>query len=247
MFVMPTFFIDKSQIQEGFIKIHGKDAAHISKSLRMSIGEEIRACDGQGLNYDCVLTVVSQEEVIGKIYKKGDSEGEPTVEVHVYVALSKGDKMDYVVQKITELGAYALHPFLSERCISQPNSKSLEKKVDRWQKIALEAAKQCGRGKIPKIYPATPFAEAIREAAQTDMPLFLYENEQRYKIKEILSAGPFRTVSVVIGPEGGFEALEASLAVENGLYCVSMGKRILRCETVPIAAVSCVMYHSDNF
>lgn len=244
---MPTFFVEKSQIQQGFVTIQGKDAAHITKSLRMSIGEGITVCDGQGSDYDCILTAVSPEKVVGRIRQQGDSEGEPTVAVHVYVALSKGDKMDYVVQKVTELGAFAVHPFISERCVSKPDSKAIEKKTQRWQKIMSEAAKQCGRGKIPTVYPAVPFSEAIRQAAETDMPLFLYENEQKHGIKEILSQKSFETVSVVIGPEGGFAEHEVSQALEQGMQCVSIGKRILRCETAPLAAVACVMYHSDNF
>ena len=162
------------------------------------------------------------------------------------MALPKGDKMDFIVQKATELGAAAIVPYAAARSVSRPDEKSMAKKTARWQKIAREAAMQCGRGVIPAVLPCVSFAEAARQAAALDLSLFLYENERQNGARAALSAETYATVGLMIGPEGGFDPAEAEEAVRAGLRSVSLGPRILRCETAPLAALAAVMYESGN-
>jgi 16S rRNA (uracil1498-N3)-methyltransferase len=173
--------------------------------------------------------------------------GEPSLFCAVYAAYSKGDKLETVVQKSVELGATEIVLFPSARCVSKPETLAIVNKTGRLQKIAEEAAKQSGRGKIPWVTAVHSFENAILSASRNDLPLFLYEGEKRYSLKEVLdnSAG-FKTVTIMTGPEGGFNPEEALFAAENGMRSVSIGPRILRCETAPIAALAAVMYHTGN-
>lgn len=244
---MPRFFIEPADIQSDIVSLTGENVAHIVRVLRMRAGEELTLCDGQGMDYSCVLNFVSADAATARILSRTASETEPELFVTLYMALPKGDKMDLVVQKSTELGVSAIVPYFSARCVSKPDEKTIQKKTARWQKIAAEAAKQCGRGRIPVVYPAILFSEAVELAKNTEMPLFLYEGERGRSIKEALSARSFQTASLMVGPEGGFEEAEAELASTLGLASVSIGKRILRCETAPLAGLSALMYHSGNF
>ena len=178
----------------------------------------------------------------------------------MYIAHSKGDRLEYAVQKSVEVGAYNIVLFPSERCVSTPGDVS--KKTARLNRISLETAKQCGRGRIPEVTAVNSFEEAIEQAARAIVPLFLYEDEENYHIKQaledkgtvLLSSGEktrepspcHKTVSIVTGPEGGFEPHEAEYARSAGMHAVTLGPRILRCETAPVAALTAVMYHTGN-
>lgn len=244
---MPRFFIEPSDIQSDMVYLSGENVHHIVRVLRMKTGESVTLCDGRGMDYACTLDSVSPDSVTARILSRAVSETEPTVFVTLYMALPKGEKMDLVVQKSTELGVSAIVPYVSMRCVSKPDEKAMAKKIVRWQKIAEEAAKQCGRGRIPDILSVVSFSKAAELAKNADMPLFLYEGEHGLSIKEALLSSSFKTASLMVGPEGGFDASEALLAFEAGLKSVSIGKRILRCETAPLAGISALMYHSGNF
>ena len=166
--------------------------------------------------------------------------------VSVYVAFPKADKLEHVIQKATELGAREIIAFPSSRCVSRPDEKSLKKKLERWQKIALSAAQQSGRGRIPQVLVLNSFSAALSRAAQADRALLFYENEDAYTLKMALE-GSYRTVSLMVGPEGGLEDAEVSQAQEAGLKICTLGKRILRCETAPLCALSAVMYDAGEF
>lgn len=174
------------------------------------------------------------------------SVSEPVVDVSVYVAFPKADKLEHVIQKATELGAREIIAFPSSRCVSRPDEKSLKKKLERWQKIALSAAQQSGRGRIPQVLVLNSFSAALSRAAQSDRALLFYENEDAYTLKMALE-GSYRTVSLMVGPEGGLEEAEVSQAQEAGLKICTLGKRILRCETAPLCALSAVMYDAGEF
>jgi len=163
------------------------------------------------------------------------------------MAFPKADKLEHVIQKATELGAYEIVAFPSGRCVSRPDEKSLKKKLERWQKIAASAAEQSGRGRVPRIRTVGSYAEALRQAAQADMPLMFYEHEQAVTLKMALSSKPYKTVSLLTGPEGGLEEKEVTQAREAGLQVCTLGKRILRCETAPLCALSAVMYDAGEF
>lgn len=243
---MPRFFVDGAPA-EGRIAVTGDDAHHISRVLRMQPGETLTICDGNGTDYDCVLEKLAGGAAVCRVTAQHPSCGEPTVEATLFMALPKGDKMDLIVQKAVELGACRVVPYVASRSVSRPDAKSLSKKTERWRKIAREAAMQCGRGRVPTVEDCLPFAEAVPAAATADMPLFFYENEKETAIRAALSARPFQTAALMIGPEGGFADGEAACACAAGLLPVSLGPRILRCETAPLAALAAVMYESGNF
>jgi 16S rRNA (uracil1498-N3)-methyltransferase len=156
------------------------------------------------------------------------------------MAFAKSDKFEHVLQKATELGAAAIVGFPSARCVSRPDER-IAKKLERWQKITRSAAEQSGRGCIPEVRVLPSYAEAVRAAAEAELGLFFYENERTVSIRDAISAQP-RSISLMTGPEGGFEAGEVALAEQAGLTVCSLGPRILRCETAPLCALSAVLY-----
>ena len=167
--------------------------------------------------------------------------------VSVYLAFPKADKLEHVIQKATELGAYEIVAFPSARCVSKPDEKSLKKKLERWQKIAVSAAEQSGRGRIPQVLVLESFAQALSRAAQADKALMFYEHEEATTLHMALNSGDFHTVSLLTGPEGGLEESEVEQARAAGLQVCTLGKRILRCETAPLCALSAVMYAAGEF
>lgn len=243
---MTRFFVMPEEMQPDFMVLTGENAAH-AKVLRLKCGEEVLVCDGQGRECLCAVSDVSDGQ-IGLVVKAQQlSESEPAVQVSVYMAFPKGDKLEHVIQKATELGAYEIVAFPSARCVSRPDEKSLRKKLDRWQKIAQSAAEQSGRGRIPKVVVLPSYAEALKRAAQADKAILFYENEQATTLKMSLSAGEYQFVSLLTGPEGGLEPSEVDKARGAGLEICTLGKRILRCETAPLCALSAVMYHIGEF
>ena len=162
------------------------------------------------------------------------------------MALPKGDKMDFIVQKAVELGACRVVPYTAARSVSRPDAKALAKKAVRWRKIAREAAQQSGRGRVPEVADCMSFGEAVRQAGACAPALLLYENERQNSLRAALTARPFAEAALMVGPEGGFAAEEVQAACEAGLVSVSLGPRILRCETAPLAALAAVLYESGN-
>lgn len=242
---MPRFFIDAPPIGK-IITISGADAHHICHVLRMHSGDALTICDAAGTQYDCVLVDGTADEVLAQIHDRHVAAGESDLWITLYMALPKADKMEFVVQKSTELGVCEIVPFLASRCVSRPDAKTLEKKTARWNKIAAEASKQCARGRVPLVRQALSLKDAVRSAAKADTPLLLYEAERVHRFRDALRAKPLTTVSLMVGPEGGFDEDEAAIAVKAGLISVSLGTRILRCETAPIAALAAVQYESGN-
>ena len=163
------------------------------------------------------------------------------------MAYAKADKFEHVIQKATELGASELVCFPSARCVSRPDEKALQKKLERWQKIAASAAEQSRRGRIPAVIALPSYADALRRAAQADLAVCFYENETATTFRAAMEAAPFRTASLLTGPEGGFEPYEITQAAQAGLRICTLGKRILRCETAPLCALSALMYAVGEF
>jgi 16S rRNA (uracil1498-N3)-methyltransferase len=243
---VPRFFVAASNIFGGIAYLNAKEIEHI-KALRIRHGESFTVCDGDGKDYTCRLTKLSPDGAEAEIVDVSPSKGEPSVFCAVYIAYAKGDKLETVVQKSVELGASELVLFPSARCVSKPETLSVIHKTGRLQKVAEEAAKQSGRGKIPWVTAVSTFEHAVQSASKNELPLFLFEDEKQNSLKEVLSnSAGFKTISIMTGPEGGFEPEEASIAVQNGMHSVSVGPRILRCETAPIAALTAVMYHTGN-
>jgi 16S rRNA (uracil1498-N3)-methyltransferase len=214
---MPRFFVAASNIFGGVAYINGKDTEHF-RALRIRQGERFVVCDGAGKDYNCKLTSLTDEGAEAEIIDIVPSQGEPDVECTVFAAFAKGDKLETVIQKSVELGAAGVVLFPSARCVSKPDSLLMIKKTARYQKIAEEAAKQSGRGRIPKVTCEPTFEQAMKAAALADLPLFFYEDEKKLGLKTVLDDnGKPMTVSIVTGPEGGFEPEEASFAAECGM------------------------------
>lgn len=243
---MTRFFVKPEELQPDFMVLTGENAAH-AKVLRLKCGEEVLVCDGEGSECLCAVSDVSDGQISLVVKHRRESESEAKVRVSVYMAFSKGDKLEHVIQKATELGAYEIVAFPSARCVSRPDEKSLRKKLERWQKIAVSAAEQSGRGRIPRVVTLNSYAEALERAAQADKAILFYENEQAVTLRMALEAGEYHSVSLLTGPEGGLEPSEVEKAREAGLQICTLGKRILRCETAPLCALSAVMYHVGEF
>lgn len=243
---MTRFFVTSSELLDNFITLTGENATH-AKVLRLQQGELVIVCDGQGRECICTVSDINPSQVSLVVQKRQESASEPSVRASVYMAFSKGDKLEHVIQKATELGAYEIVAFPSARSISRPDEKSISKKLDRWQKIAASAAEQSGRGCVPKVRVLRSFKDAIMEGATLDLPILFYENEQATTLRMALENQAYKTVALLTGPEGGLEPAEVALAAENGFSVCTLGRRILRCETAPLCALSAVMYACGEF
>ena len=243
---MIRFFVTPEEMQPDFLVLTGENAQH-AKALRLKQGEEVLVCDGQGTECLCAVSDVSPGQISLVVKSRQESANEAAVQVSVYMAFPKADKLEHVIQKATELGAYEIVAFPSARCISKPDEKSLKKKLERWQKIAASAAEQSGRGRIPEVLTLPSYQAALERAAKADKALLFYENEQATTLKMALSNSSYTTVSLLTGPEGGLEELEVEKAKDAGLQVCTLGKRILRCETAPLCALSAVMYDAGEF
>jgi 16S rRNA (uracil1498-N3)-methyltransferase len=239
---MARFFVDKEFFTEDGIRIVGADAHHIARSLRMAEGDAVTVCDGCGKEYLCTLSKIRDEECLCSIISECDGQGEPPVFITLCMAYPKGDKLETVIQKAVELGVSKIIPFESSRCIKRPKAEKAEKQTQRLQRIAEEAAKQCGRAKIPEITSPMGYREMLGEAKAASLSLFCYENEDGSTVKSALPDKIPESISVIVGSEGGFSAEEAALACESGAMSVSLGKRILRCETAPLFALTAISY-----
>lgn len=239
---MIRFFTSRADISGDSARLSAEDAAHI-RSLRIRPTELFIVCDGEGNDHICRLGDAKGQGVIAEIVETKPSAGEPSVTCSVYIAYAHGDRLDYAVGKSVELGAHGIVLYPSHRCEAIP--RDVAKKTERLQRIALESAKQCGRGIVPKVTAAGTFQEAIAGAASAGLPLFLYEGEEELHLKQALSP-VLRCISIVTGPVGGFEPFEAEFARTAGMVIVTLGPRILRCETAPAAALAAIMYHTDN-
>ena len=243
---MVRFFAEPEDLCGDSLVLTGENAQH-AKVLRLKPGEEVLVCDGQGMECLCEVTGFEPSQLYLSVKERRKSETEAAVKVSVYMAFPKADKLEHVIQKATELGAFEIVAFPSARCISKPDEKSLKKKLERWQKIAASAAEQSGRGLVPQVMALGSYPEALKRAAQAEKALLFYENERSTTLRMALDTGSYKTVSLLTGPEGGLEEKEVVQAMEAGLQVCTLGKRILRCETAPLCALSAVMYHVGEF
>lgn len=246
---MPRFFIQRHQIEENEQKtviIAGDDAHHISRSLRMAVGEKIEVCDMQKTVYLCTLSKITDTTVYAIVDEEKQSDTEPKHYIKLYQALAKGDKMETIIQKSVECGACEIIPFSSERCVVKIDKKDEKKKIERYSKIAESAAKQSGRGIIPRVEKILDFKSMLEEASKSSLAILCYEGDGTVSLKEILKNNEIgEDISIIIGSEGGFSQKEVALAKEKNLHLAGLGKRILRCETAPTFALSCVVYETE--
>ena len=243
---MVRFFVNPDAMEGEQVILTGENAQH-AKVLRLREKEMVLVCDGEGHECLCRIEAVTGGQLSLSVLERRVSSSEASVRASVYLAFPKSDKLEHVIQKATELGAYEIVAFPSARCVSKPDEKSLKKKLERWQKIAASAAEQSGRGRIPEVLVLPSYAEALKRAALADKALLFYENEQAVTLKMALTESAYQTVSLLTGPEGGLEEREVQQARDAGLQVCTLGKRILRCETAPLCALSAVMYDAGEF
>ena len=243
---MARFFVTPEELSKDFLVLTGENAAH-AKVLRLQQGESVTVCDGSGSECVCTVSDVSPNQISLVVNERMDSSAEARIRVSVYMAFAKGDKLEHVIQKATELGAYEIVAFPSARCVSRPDEKSLSKKLERWQKIAASAAEQSGRGYVPQVIALKSYTEALSRGIASEKAILFYENERSTTLRMALESGEYKSIAILTGPEGGLEEREVQQAAEFGFSICTLGKRILRCETAPLCALSAVMYHVGEF
>lgn len=238
---MHRFFVNPLQIQKPYVDLDREILDHI-KVLRLLPNEEFIVCDGEKTDYICTL-----ESNLGRIISQRENKAEPRLALHLFLAYTRGERLDFALQKAVELGTSSITFFPATRCVAKYEEKSLGKKLPRWEKISKEAAQQSGRGIIPPVYTAASFSAGLKAASAFDLGLFCYENELKQGLGQVLRAHEgASSIGIVIGPEGGFTPEEATLGSQLGLHSVSLGPRILRAETAPIAALSALLYHGGE-
>lgn len=243
---MTRFFVAPEEMTGDCIMLTGENGKH-AKVLRLKPGEQLLVCNGEGEETLCQVREASGDSYCLDVLERRASATEPAVQVSVYMAFPKADKLEHVIQKATELGAYEIVAFPSGRCVSRPDEKSLKKKQERWQKIAASAAEQSGRGRIPQVVTLPSFRAALERGAQADKAILFYENEHAVTLKMALEASESHSFALLTGPEGGLEEAEVEQAREAGFAVCTLGSRILRCETAPLCALSAVMYAAGEF
>lgn len=241
---MPKFFVLPEKVRDNRILIDTDDVLHIKRVLRMNVGDELLICDSTGIDYEAKIAEIEEKTITCDIISKKQTDSESKLTITLYQGIPKGSKMELIIQKNTELGIKRIVPVLMQRCVSKlENRKAEEKKVSRWQKIAEEAAKQSGRGVIPEISMPKTLKEAAEAMKNDDLSFVPYECEEQNSLKPLLKAnGNAKTVSFLIGPEGGFDVSEIEILKEYGINPITLGKRILRTETAGMAVTSMVMY-----
>lgn len=236
---MANFFVSKDAITEATARIDGEEARHIAQVLRMKVGDAVTLCDGEGMCYDATLCAFDKTTVTADIVRAYPSEAEPHVQVTLYQAIPKSDKLEWIVQKVTELGAVRIVPVNTARIVAKIEK---EAKLLRLRKIAAEAAKQSRRGAVPIVASPLTLREALAEMQQCDVAIVPYEDERGCDIQTALRGVQAQSVAILIGPEGGFAPEEIEAAVAAGVRPVTLGPRILRTETAGIATVAIALY-----
>ena len=239
---MPRFFTPTENFDGNRVTICGEDAYHIARALRMAVGDLITVADMQGREHSCRLLKIRDEACECEILSTTEGKTESPVNITLFMGYPKGDKLEVVIQKAVELGVSRIVPFESSRCIKRPKQDKAEKQGARLSRIAEEAAKQCGRSRLAEVMPPVSFKSALDMAKESELALFCYEGDGTESLKKILGEKSVKSISVIVGCEGGFSSGEADMAKATGLTPVNLGPRILRCETAPTYVLSCISY-----
>lgn len=248
---MYKFFVPGNQIEEDIINIIGTDVNHISNVLRLKIDDEILVTNKDNeKTYLSKIVKFSKENIICRIIKNKEDTTESNIYIDIYQGLPKSDKMEYIIQKTTELGVKNIIPVDMERCVVKIDKKNESKKIERWQKISEVAAKQSKRDYIPKIGNIIKIEDICNITSKYDIILLAYEDENKTTIKDELKRIKQKSdnklkIGIIIGPEGGVSEKEVNKLISSGIKCVSLGKRILRTETAPIVMVSDIIYEFE--
>ncbi len=240
---MANFFVDKSMLDGSVARITGEEAAHIARVLRMKAGDGLTLCDGGGMFYDAVITDVRGGEVIAEISEGYPAPTEPGVKVTLFQAIPKNPKLEFIIQKATEIGVCRIVPVNTARIVARLEK---ENKLQRLQKIAAEAAKQSRRGIVPEVCAPVTFEMAVRMSAELELSVIPYEEEKSLSLRDFLRGKTAAEVGIFIGPEGGFEQGEIELARSAGVTPVTLGPRILRTETAGLVAAALTLYEQGE-
>jgi 16S rRNA (uracil1498-N3)-methyltransferase len=244
---MPTFFVDRKNISGDTAVLTGTEAGHMLRSLRLGVGDSFFSFDEEGNRYRMRILEATSRSLRAEILESFAPEPPPGVALTLLVGLPKADKMDFILEKATELGVSRVIPFRSSRTIPRIDPADAKKRLLRWERVALAAAKQCGSGRVPEVSGIVPFAEALRRAAEHDGKILFYEGEGVFSLKRVLAEFPkARTVALVVGPEGGFSPDEVRDAAAAGCRGAGRGSRGLRVATAALAVLSMVMYHFEK-
>ncbi len=242
---MPRFFLPEGSISENTVTFTGEDARHISRSLRMAVGDTLTAVTTDGYEHTCELTAFTHDTVTARITESVKSPVEPPYRVTLYQGYPKGDKLELILQKAVELGAASVVPFESSRCVKRPDPLRADRQHERYSRIVHDAAMQCGRGVLPSVGKTLSFDAMLREASTHALTLFCYEGEGTQPLSELLPADPPADIAVIVGSEGGFSPDEVERAAAAGLSLCGLGRRILRCETAPLFVLSSLLFWYD--
>jgi len=240
----PRFFLPKKEALQDVLVLRGEDARHVGSSLRMRAGDRVTICNGDRLDALCEIRSIEKGTVHLQVLSRSTNAAEPSCSVTLYQCLPKGDKMEQIVQKAVELGVFSVVPVLSERCVSRPDSASIERKLARWKQVSMEAAKQCGRGIVPTVRDLHKWDDALEMMAVHKHAWMLYEGHNGNGLPQSLKADA--EMGLLVGPEGGFSTHEVEQASQRGIHPVRFGKRILRTETAGPAALAVVAFLSGN-
>ncbi|MCI9177097.1 MAG: 16S rRNA (uracil(1498)-N(3))-methyltransferase [Clostridia bacterium] len=246
---MPKFFIKTNQINENKIKIIGEDVKHITQVLRAKVGEKLILCNiDTNINYVTNIEQIGLDFILCNILEQKQAVAEAKVEVSIFQGLPKADKLEYIIQKNTELGVKSIIPVVMRRCVTKWEEKDIKKKIERMQKIALSAAKQSKRDTIPKVENPITIAKLCEEIPKLDVVLLAYEEEKETSLKQALkqlNSFEGMKVGIIIGPEGGIEKSEVELLEKAGAKKISLGTRILRTETASVMIMSNIIYEYE--
>lgn len=245
---MARFFVTPDQIRQETINIYDGDVNHIKNVLRMKVGDELSISDGEGTDYHCTIESLDKDIVVCRIVNSWKSYSELPVKLYLFQGLPKSDKMELIIQKAVELGAYEVVPVATSRSIVKLDEKKAAKKIARWQQIAESGAKQSGRAIIPKVGNVMTFKQALAYSKELDANIIPYEKAEGIAAtKEIIQGLKDKSsVGIFIGPEGGFSEQEVELAMEAGAKPITLGKRILRTETAGLTTLSILMFEFEE-
>ena len=238
---MNRFFISPNCFDITFVKFDDNTSHQIHKVLRLKSGDKVIALDGSGMEYTVELNQISNNQCVGKILSRQDSNAEPRVKLTLLVGLTQRDKFEWVLQKCTEIGATAFTPVITSRSLVQ-DIRSAEQKISRWQSILKEAAEQSGRGVIPILNPPVLYLQALEQLRGQELGMIAYEGENKEPLKKAIKKFSGKNLGLMIGPEGGLSMEEVQRAKQSGLITVSLGPRILRMETAAVVATALILH-----
>ena len=245
---MDRFFTPKSNInlEQNTCVIEGEDVKHISRVLRCRENDKLEVCDMDNNEYICEIKEINKDNILLDIIEKVNIKRESNLKVKLYQGMPKGTKMELILQKLTEIGVDEIVLVQAKRSVTKIDNKKEDKKIERWERIIYEAAKQSKRAKIPKLTGVLTFKEALADMQNNDLYLCPYENERTIYIKEAIKESSANTIGIFVGPEGGFEEEEIEKIQEIDGKVVSLGPRILRTETASVVASSIVLYELSD-